>query len=114
VQQIDNHFITPQVMQRTVHLHPAVVILALVAGGSLGGFFGLLLAVPTAAVLKILVSHVWRTYVLGEPIEPWVPEHPHGPGGVVDDVAQRPENQGDPPAGPTGADPSEGQAVLRT
>ncbi|MDQ3106434.1 MAG: AI-2E family transporter, partial [Actinomycetota bacterium] len=63
VQQIDNHFITPQVMQRTVHLHPAVVILALVAGGSLGGFFGLLLAVPTAAVLKILLSHLWHTYV---------------------------------------------------
>ncbi len=68
VQQVDNHFITPQVMQRTVHLHPAVVILALVAGGSLGGFYGLLLAVPVAAVLKILISHLWRTYVLGEPV----------------------------------------------
>ncbi|HUP84800.1 MAG TPA: AI-2E family transporter [Acidimicrobiales bacterium] len=70
VQQIDNHFITPQVMQRTVHLHPAVVILALVAGGSLGGFSGLLLAVPTAAALKILLGHAWRTYVLGEPVDP--------------------------------------------
>ncbi len=67
VQQIDNHFITPQVMQRTVHLHPVVVILALIAGGSIAGFFGLLLAVPTTAVLKILVSHLWRTYVLDEP-----------------------------------------------
>jgi predicted PurR-regulated permease PerM len=69
VQQIDNHFITPQVMQRAVQLHPAVVILALLAGGSLGGFFGLLLAVPGAAVLKILVGHVWRVHVLGEPLE---------------------------------------------
>ena len=104
VQQIDNHFITPQVMQRTVHLHPAVVILALVAGGSLAGFFGLLLAVPVTAVLKILISHVWRTYVLGEPVEPWVdPDGDAGPGGVVEDVADHPENQGDAP-----------QAVLRT
>ena len=106
VQQIDNHFITPQVMQRTVHLHPAVVILALVAGGSLAGFFGLLLAVPVAAVLKILVSHLWRTYILGEPIEPY---EEHGPpeaggGGVVEDVLDLPENQGDP----------QPQAVLRT
>jgi predicted PurR-regulated permease PerM len=69
VQQVDNHFITPQVMQRTVHLHPAVVILALVAGGSLGGFFGLLLAVPLTACLKILIGHLWRTHILGEPLE---------------------------------------------
>jgi predicted PurR-regulated permease PerM len=90
VQQIDNHFITPQVMQRTVHLHPASVILALVAGGSLAGFFGLLLAVPTAAVIKILVSHLWRTYILGEEVEPLEP-----PGrGVVEDVAENPENLG--------------------
>jgi predicted PurR-regulated permease PerM len=68
-QQIDNHFISPLVMQRAVKLHPAAVLLALLAGGTLGGFFGLLLAVPTAAVLKIIVGHLWRTYVLGEPFE---------------------------------------------
>jgi predicted PurR-regulated permease PerM len=66
-QQIDNHFVSPLVMQRAVKLHPAAVLLALLAGGTLGGFFGLLLAVPTAAVLKILAGHAWRTYVLGEP-----------------------------------------------
>ncbi|MGH9138754.1 MAG: AI-2E family transporter [Acidimicrobiales bacterium] len=67
-QQIDNHFITPNVMQRVVKLHPAAVMLALLAGGTIGGFFGLLLAVPAAAILKIIIGHVWRTYVLGEPI----------------------------------------------
>jgi predicted PurR-regulated permease PerM len=108
VQQIDNHFITPQVMQRTVHLHPAVVILALVAGGSLAGFFGLLLAVPVTAVLKILVSHLWRTYILGEPVEAY---DDSGPGGVVEDVLDLPENQGDPQPQPEDEEP---QAVLRT
>jgi predicted PurR-regulated permease PerM len=83
VQQIDNHFITPQVMQRTVQLHPVVVILGLVAGGSLGGFFGLLLAVPVTAVLKILLGHLWRVYVLGEPMEP--ADAGTGPG-LVEDV----------------------------
>ncbi|HYD10144.1 MAG TPA: AI-2E family transporter [Acidimicrobiales bacterium] len=68
-QQLDNHFISPVVMQRAVKLHPAAVLLALLAGGTLGGFFGLLLAVPTTAVLKILGGHLWRTYVLGEPYE---------------------------------------------
>ncbi len=68
-QQLDNHFISPVVMQRAVKLHPAVVILALLVGGTAGGVFGLLIAVPTAAVLKILISHLWHTYVLGEPLE---------------------------------------------
>lgn len=85
-QQIDNHFITPQVMHRAVQLHPAAVILALLAGGTLGGFFGLLLAVPVAAVLKILLSHVWRVHVLGEPleVEAAVEEAADGPGPVED------------------------------
>ena len=66
-QQLDNHFISPLVMRRTVHLHPAAVMLALLAGGTLAGFLGLLLAVPVAATLKILGVHLWRTYVLGQP-----------------------------------------------
>jgi predicted PurR-regulated permease PerM len=102
VQQIDNHFITPNVMQRAVKLHPAAVMLALLAGGTLGGFFGLLLAVPTAAVLKILASHLWRTYVLGEPIEELaaVWEDEDADGGVVEDVL------GEDDRPPTGDEPS--------
>ncbi len=69
VQQIDNHFISPIVMQRAVKLHPAVVMLALLAGGTLGGFFGLLLAVPATAVLKILIGHAWRHFLLDQPLD---------------------------------------------
>lgn len=69
VQQIDNHFISPVVMSRVVKLHPVLVMLALLLGGTLGGFLGLLVAVPTTAILKILVGHLWRVHVLGEPIE---------------------------------------------
>jgi predicted PurR-regulated permease PerM len=96
-QQIDNHFISPLVMQRAVKLHPAVVMMALLAGGTLGGFFGLLLAVPVTAVLKIISSHLWRTYVLGEPLSEieaeWEAEdaEPAGPGGVVEKVGDDPE-----------------------
>jgi predicted PurR-regulated permease PerM len=69
VQQLESQVISPVVMNRAVKLQPAAVLLALVAGGSLLGFAGLLLAVPTVAVLKILVGHVWHTHVLGEPFE---------------------------------------------
>jgi predicted PurR-regulated permease PerM len=69
VQQIDNHFISPMVMHRAVHLHPAAVMLSLLAGGTLLGFFGLLLAVPTAATLKILCGHAWHRFVLEQPLD---------------------------------------------
>lgn len=68
-QQIDNHFISPLVMQRTTSLHPAVVMLALLAGGTLGGFFGLLLAVPLTATIKVVVGHLWAVYVLEVPVD---------------------------------------------
>lgn len=64
VQQIDNHFVSPMVMKRTVKLHPATVMLALLAGGTVAGFWGILLAVPGVAVAKILLSHLWATRVL--------------------------------------------------
>lgn len=67
VQQFDNHIVSPNVLRATVKLHPALIILALLAGGSLGGLFGLLIAVPLTAVAKVLISHLWRTRVLGEP-----------------------------------------------
>jgi predicted PurR-regulated permease PerM len=101
VQQIDNHFISPIVMQRAVKLHPAVVMLALLAGGTLGGFFGLLLAVPTVATLKILVGHAWRHFVLGEPLDEiearWEAEDAErAVGGFIDAV--HPEDDGAPKA----------------
>jgi predicted PurR-regulated permease PerM len=108
-QQVDNHFISPLVMQRAVKLHPAAVMLALLAGGTLGGFFGLLLAVPTAAVLKILCGHLWRTYVLGEPIEAVAAEWAaadarHGVGMVEDVSDDEVERSGAVGDGAVGAD----------
>ena len=70
VQQIDNHVISPNVMKRTVQLHPATVMLSLLAGGTLAGFWGILLAVPAVAVVKLLLAHFWTTRVLGEDVSP--------------------------------------------
>ncbi|MDQ3914671.1 MAG: AI-2E family transporter [Actinomycetota bacterium] len=70
VQQIDNHVISPNVMKRTVQLHPATVMLSLLAGGTLAGFWGILLGVPTVAVVKLLLAHFWTTRVLGEDVSP--------------------------------------------
>lgn len=66
VQQIDNNFVSPTVLRATVRLHPAVVILVLLLGGAVGGLWGVLLAVPVTASIKIIAGHLWRTRVLGQ------------------------------------------------
>ena len=62
VQQIDNHVVSPNVVARTVKLHPITVMLGLLVAGSLLGLWGMLLAVPVIAAVKIvllvLLGHV--------------------------------------------------------
>jgi predicted PurR-regulated permease PerM len=70
VQQIDNHIVSPNVMKRTVNLHPATVMLSLLAGGAVAGFWGVLLGVPAVAVAKLVLGHIWQTRVLGKPVSP--------------------------------------------
>ncbi|HJP66559.1 MAG TPA: AI-2E family transporter [Actinomycetota bacterium] len=59
VQQIDNHIITPNVIGRTVSLHPVTVMLGLLAAGSVFGLPGMLLAVPVAGSVKVVMLHWW-------------------------------------------------------
>ncbi len=66
IQQVDNQLITPLVQRTRVRLSPVVIVLALLAGGSVAGLLGVLIAVPTVSVLRIVIGHVWRTRVLGE------------------------------------------------
>jgi predicted PurR-regulated permease PerM len=66
VQQFDNHVISPNILKSRVQLNPVFILLSLLLGGSLGGFFGLLIAVPAAAALKVVLGHIWRTRVLEE------------------------------------------------
>lgn len=58
IQQLENHLIVPQVMQRAVGLNPLIVILAIAVGSRLLGFAGALLAVPIAVVIQIIVVEV--------------------------------------------------------
>ena len=49
IQQLENNLLVPKVIGDAVDLHPAVIILALVAGGALFGIGGAILAAPTVA-----------------------------------------------------------------
>ncbi len=58
VQQIESHIVAPTVFGRNLGIHPVIVILSLLVGGSLFGFMGLIFAVPVLAVTKVLVKHL--------------------------------------------------------
>ena len=58
VQQFENHLIVPVVFKKAVGVPPILVVIALIVGGKLGGFLGLLLAVPLAAVLVEFLNDV--------------------------------------------------------
>jgi predicted PurR-regulated permease PerM len=57
VQQIEGHILYPVLMGRTVKLHPAVIVVALAAGGVLGGIVGVFLAVPTAGIVSVVLEY---------------------------------------------------------
>ncbi len=59
IHQIEAHIVSPMVMARSVHLHPVIVILAVLAMGDLLGLAGVILAVPTAAVLTVLLDELY-------------------------------------------------------
>jgi predicted PurR-regulated permease PerM len=57
-QQVENYLIAPRIMRRAVDVSPAAVLLAALIGGSLFGFVGALMAIPTAAAIKLTVQEV--------------------------------------------------------
>jgi len=57
VQQLDNYVISPNIMKYQVGVHPAIIIFVLIAGGALLGPWGLLIAVPTTAVLQSVLKY---------------------------------------------------------
>jgi predicted PurR-regulated permease PerM len=57
-QQVENHVLVPKVMSRQVGISPVLVIMALLIGGSLLGIVGAILAVPTAAILQVLLQEL--------------------------------------------------------
>jgi predicted PurR-regulated permease PerM len=54
IQQLEGNFLTPKIQGDTLRVHPVLVLLAVIVGGGLGGIFGVIVAVPTLAVLRVL------------------------------------------------------------
>ena len=59
VQQLEGNIISPKLMGDSVGLHPLWVIFAILAGGELAGVWGMLIAVPVAAVIRVVFNHIY-------------------------------------------------------
>lgn len=58
IQQIEGNLLYPILMSRTVHLHPAVILIALAIGGIVAGLVGVFLAVPVAGAVSTVLAYV--------------------------------------------------------
>jgi predicted PurR-regulated permease PerM len=58
MQILETYIITPAIAGKATNLDPVTILVAVLAGGSVGGVYGMLLAIPTAACLKILLTDV--------------------------------------------------------
>jgi len=57
LQFLEGNILSPYIFGRSLHMHPLLIMLAITAGGEIGGVIGLIIAVPSLVVLKVAVIH---------------------------------------------------------
>lgn len=62
VQLVEGKFISPQIMGKSLHIHPITIIFVLLTAGSLFGVPGVILGIPGYALLKVLVTHMYKLF----------------------------------------------------
>lgn len=89
IQALENNVLVPKIMASNVGLNPLVIIIAIVAGSTLNGIVGAVLAIPLAGALQVLAQHIW--------VSPSLASLPHEEVGAGDEAAP-PESNGELPA----------------
>ncbi|GLB58308.1 AI-2E family transporter [Cytobacillus sp. NCCP-133] len=62
LQFLEGNILSPLIVGKSLHMHPLLIMLALLAGGEAGGILGLIIAVPILAVLKVSLIHVRKHF----------------------------------------------------
>ncbi len=62
VQLVEGNLISPQVMGKTLFIHPVTIIFVLLTAGSLFGIVGVILGIPMYALLRVLISHFYKLF----------------------------------------------------
>ncbi|MFO7167937.1 MAG: AI-2E family transporter [Chloroflexota bacterium] len=76
LRMFEDNFIIPYVVGPAVHLHPMLVIFAILAGGALGGAFGLFVSIPVAAIARLLLRYLYYK-LIDEPEPPSTDDTDH-------------------------------------
>ncbi|TKR30921.1 AI-2E family transporter [Luteimonas gilva] len=86
-QVIESYWLTPKLVGDRIGLHPVAVIFAVLAGGQLFGFLGMLLALPVAAIANVLLRYAHQRYTHSKLYggdKPEIVLDPHAsPGGII-------------------------------
>jgi predicted PurR-regulated permease PerM len=69
IQQLENLLLVPRISGRAVQLHPAVIMVVLVLGNQIAGFWGLVLAVPATAIVRDVFKYLYLRFQ-DEPVSP--------------------------------------------
>ncbi|MCM3773677.1 MULTISPECIES: AI-2E family transporter [Priestia] len=70
VQLLEGKVISPQIMGRSLAIHPITVIFVILTAGNLFGIIGIILAVPGYAVLKVIITHIYQFIRLNSTMYP--------------------------------------------
>lgn len=62
VQFLEGNFISPNVMGRTMRVHPLTIVIVLLVGGNLFGLIGVILAIPGYAIVKVLFEYLFSRF----------------------------------------------------
>jgi predicted PurR-regulated permease PerM len=105
-QLLEGYVLVPKLVGDKIGLHPVAVIFAVLAGGYLFGFLGVLLALPAASVIMVLLRYLIERYRMSELYNEAGPEDPvvaevglavHADGEIEADTVTQPRSD-DPPA----------------
>lgn len=66
LQFLEGNILSPYIVGKTLHMHPLLIMLAITAGGEIGGLVGLLLAVPVLVIIKVAVIHAKSHFIKGK------------------------------------------------
>jgi len=68
-QQVENYLIAPRITKRTMEIHPAISVGAIIVGGTLLGGLGVIFALPMAGIIQALISESRKSYEVIEDAE---------------------------------------------
>ena len=64
MQFLEGNILSPLIVGKSLHMHPLIIMLALLLGGEMGGILGLILSVPILVILKVGLVHIKNTFLI--------------------------------------------------